>query len=1560
MKTKSLILAVISTLLATTGIHAAGLTRDFSGPIDPNWGSDTQYAFKQENGLLKITTNKIRPWAGFTYTFDAPMDLSANPVVNLTLRAETGFLLSVYLRDASGNMILTYPVHRSESMHAYTYDFTGMTGINLAQVTGLIFAFNGAALSLQETAWLDEMRIGDDAVKAANFAALPDFSTYKNRTGLKIRLHNLENAASFSLSGGESLIENVTFTPISGGTATMQFDTVPDATGSANVTLTATGSGGAASTAQGFVINVEDNLPPTISDPGSLVALNGQENTIQVSGISDGNPTATQPLEITAVSDNPALTGAITVTRAGDSPYASLHFTPSSTGSTSLTITLTDNGGGDESTSLSVPLDVYASLNGAPSMNAPGKQVIVANKGQRPLTLTGISDGDDGSQTLSISAVSGDESIIANPIAVEYTGGDSAILTLTPNAANTGTTFLTVTITDDGAAEGNDGNQSSVFTIEVETVEEPLTGYSVAEDVMEFQGDPVESGTWRVEGQVDGVFTQILPSLVQKDGAPAFRFQAVSKPTWSGVWVNLPDLDLTENPSISYEIYVEVTTQSKIQTHVYFWDDNLEATANGARNTSGAHNARMDVFPNTWTQFAVNYNDVVDGLIDNNGDPINLARIQRILINFHPAFTFPFTSESFTVYIRQIKIGDQADVSSGTPQSTIAPVPDQLHASSLSPVARSIQLSNITNGDGLPGSIQVSTTNAAIVQDLAVGSVSIDGSATLTYKTSSAGFATVNLSVTAGGSDPVSRSFTVDVVDTAAPATTLTINRNQTFQTIHGFGTFEPPAAYLDLYTDNLGASAMRIGQISNQAENLNDNSDPLVLNRDALNYSVWDFDKLRGFKEAGVETFILTTWSPPAWSKENLSLNFAQAGVPGYDNTLNRLDEDLWDEYAENLIAVYRMLQEEAGIELAAIGPQNEPAFNEPYPSAILSPAKFAELIAALGPRFAAEGIDVRIMMPEQVFSQSFYSMAQYVDAVQGNPAANQYTDIIATHGYAANGVDQGQPNFSSWSTLWNNAQEGAHPKELWMSETFPENAGFDSAMNYAMYLYGALKYGNVSLWTSWSIENQFIRLGTPLEQFHAFKNYSKYIRPGAERIGISDGGDIYATAYEHADSGTMTVVVVNLGTTPAVVALDSANGADLPPAFTRYLTQEFRGFQNMGSVSGTVMLPARSVTTLVGSTVTDLPPAITSPLIASGTELQSFSYTITATNTPTSFGAAGLPDGLTFDDTTGTISGVPAVGTAGQLNIQISATNPAGTTTETLVLNIAARVNVDPVAAFTAEPLSGIVPLQVQFDASNSSDPDGSIASYAWDFGDGGMESGVTVGHTFVAVDNYTVTLTVTDNDGATDTETTTIFVTARPVVTFDDPVLNYPTAGSGGLVQHPFGITPSDATWTASEDAAWIILLTTSGSGPGTLNFRVQPNGGPARSAEIAIWDSVLTIRQAGVSPWAAFPMVDGWRDTDIGPINDDTLPYLWHQEHGICYYLASAVAENYYLYSYDGTLGWLYVIPDAYPFVYSVTYDSWLYYLPHSADGATRWFYHLGDPAYSDDGWFSFPE
>ena len=79
---------------------------------------------------------------------------------------------------------------------------------------------------------------------------------------------------------------------------------------------------------------------------------------------------------------------------------------------------------------------------------------------------------------------------------------------------------------------------------------------------------------------------------------------------------------------------------------------------------------------------------------------------------------------------------------------------------------------------------------------------------------------------------------------------------------------------------------------------------------------------------------------------------------------------------------------------------------------------------------------------------------------------------------------------------------------------------------------------------------------------------------------------------------------------------------------------------------------------------------------------------------------------------------------------------------------------VNSAPVAVISASVTDGFAALTVNFSGSGSSDSDGSISTYAWDFGDGGATGpGASTSHTFTEPGGYNVRLTVTDDDGATD---------------------------------------------------------------------------------------------------------------------------------------------------------------------------------------------------------------
>ncbi|RMH87867.1 MAG: PKD domain-containing protein [Calditrichaeota bacterium] len=104
----------------------------------------------------------------------------------------------------------------------------------------------------------------------------------------------------------------------------------------------------------------------------------------------------------------------------------------------------------------------------------------------------------------------------------------------------------------------------------------------------------------------------------------------------------------------------------------------------------------------------------------------------------------------------------------------------------------------------------------------------------------------------------------------------------------------------------------------------------------------------------------------------------------------------------------------------------------------------------------------------------------------------------------------------------------------------------------------------------------------------------------------------------------------------------------------------------------------------------------------------------------------------------------------------------------------------NTPPVANANG-PYQGTVGQAVAFSSAGSNDPDGSIVSYLWDFGDGNTSTQANPTHTYATAQTYTVTLTVTDDGGAQDTDVTTATITAPPTGTVLISEVFYDTPGT-----------------------------------------------------------------------------------------------------------------------------------------------------------------------------------
>lgn len=124
----------------------------------------------------------------------------------------------------------------------------------------------------------------------------------------------------------------------------------------------------------------------------------------------------------------------------------------------------------------------------------------------------------------------------------------------------------------------------------------------------------------------------------------------------------------------------------------------------------------------------------------------------------------------------------------------------------------------------------------------------------------------------------------------------------------------------------------------------------------------------------------------------------------------------------------------------------------------------------------------------------------------------------------------------------------------------------------------------------------------------------------------------------------------------------------------------------------------------------------------------------------------------------------------------------------------------NYPPKAYFSVFPAAGQVPLNVSADGSGSTDSDGYIKSWEWNFGDGTTGKGKIVSHTYQDTGTYTITLLVKDNLGASSSSAQQVTGTAKPAA----PVVNEPVPPAQTTV-------PQQTTdWTAVIVGAAVALI------------------------------------------------------------------------------------------------------------------------------------------------------
>jgi len=200
----------------------------------------------------------------------------------------------------------------------------------------------------------------------------------------------------------------------------------------------------------------------------------------------------------------------------------------------------------------------------------------------------------------------------------------------------------------------------------------------------------------------------------------------------------------------------------------------------------------------------------------------------------------------------------------------------------------------------------------------------------------------------------------------------------------------------------------------------------------------------------------------------------------------------------------------------------------------------------------------------------------------------------------------------------------------------------------------------------------------------------------------------------------------------------------------------------------------------------------------------------------------------------------------------------------------------NLPPIAIISG-PTSGLVEETLSFSGSGSSDSDGRIVSYVWDFGDGSTGGEVNVTHSYSAAGSYQVTLTVTDDGGLSDSSTQTVQV-AEPVTNLPPTaVLSGPTSGlveetlsfSGVDSADPDGRIVSyawdfgDGTTTANPASSGVeVTHSYSAAGSYQVTLTVTDDGGLSDSATQTIQVAEPSPGASNLAPTPGQPPLQHW--------------------------------------------------------------------------------------------------
>ncbi|MEE2642657.1 MAG: Ig-like domain-containing protein [Planctomycetota bacterium] len=327
-------------------------------------------------------------------------------------------------------------------------------------------------------------------------------------------------------SNNPGLIGDLTITYQSpNNSGTLAFTPTADETGTAIITVTVEDGGLDLSLAtrgdnltfsRSFVVVVEAaDHPPTLDPIEDLeIDEDAPTQTVDLTGITDGDG-GDQGLRVSASSSNPGLVPDLLVDYTSPETTGLLTFTPvaGESGESIITATVEDGGKDQNLATTSDNLTfsrtfnvTVGAVNDLPTLNPLEDLEILEDAATQTVDLSGITDGDDGNQGLSVTAISSNPGLILDP-SVDYTSPDtSGTLSFEPLPNQFGSTLITVTVEDGGldldlATKEDNLSFSRTFEITVGPVNDARTLDPIPDLVIE-SGSPEQ--TIDLTGITDG------------------------------------------------------------------------------------------------------------------------------------------------------------------------------------------------------------------------------------------------------------------------------------------------------------------------------------------------------------------------------------------------------------------------------------------------------------------------------------------------------------------------------------------------------------------------------------------------------------------------------------------------------------------------------------------------------------------------------------------------------------------------------------------------------------------------------------------------------------------------------------------------------------------------------------------------------------------------------------------------------------------------------------------------------------------------------------------------